>query len=97
MEGFDELGQLLGALDRSEGTFGVERPGGGPARHHVAIAPSRQRVTFRFVVRAMLIIDLIGFEVTSVFASGPSMPSRLTVNISSRPSRRLFAAPGWAL
>ena len=30
--------------------------------------PSRQRVTFRFVVLAMLIMDSIGFEVTSVLA-----------------------------
>src|SRR5881398_2585631 len=30
-------------------------------------------------------------------ASGPSIPSRLRVNISSSPSRRLPAAPGWII
>jgi len=38
-----------------------------------------------------------GFEVTSVLARHRSVPRRRTVNTSSRPSRRLFAAPGWAL
>jgi hypothetical protein len=42
----------------------------------------------------MLIIDSMGFDVMSVLASRPSIPRRLTVNICSRPSRRLFAAPG---
>src|SRR5439155_23731681 len=58
------------------------------------ICPSRQRVTLRLVVRAMEIIDSIGLEVVNVRARLPVMPSLVTVNISSRPSRRLAAAPG---
>jgi len=54
-------------------------------------------VTLRLVVLAMLIMDSTGFDVTRVLASRPSIPRRLTVNISSRPSRRLLAAPGWVL
>src|SRR5512144_2445127 len=61
------------------------------------ICPSRHLVTLRLVVRAIEIIDSIGLEVVSVLASRPSMPSRLTVNISSRPSRSEAAAPGWVL
>jgi len=49
------------------------------------------------VVLAMLIMLSTGLEVTSVLARRPSMPRRLTVNICSSPSRRLFAAPGWVL
>src|SRR6266545_3449143 len=58
------------------------------------ICPSRQRVTLRLVVRAMEIIDSIGFEVVSVVASRPVIPSRATVNSSVMPSRSDAAAPG---
>jgi hypothetical protein len=51
-------------------------------------------VTLRLVVRAMEIIDSIGLEVVNVRARVPVMPSRVTVNISSRPSRSDAAAPG---
>src|SRR3954452_23630743 len=61
------------------------------------ICPSRQRVTLRLVVRAMEIIDSTGFEVVRVVARRTSMPRRATVNISSSPSSRLVAAPGWLL
>jgi hypothetical protein len=42
------------ALDPAEESFGVEHAGGGPAQHH---PPSRQRVTSRFGVRAIEIMD----------------------------------------
>src|SRR6478752_5358719 len=58
------------------------------------IWPSRQRVTFRLVVRAMEIIDSMGLLVVRVLARRPSMPSRATVNISSSPSRSDAAALG---
>ena len=61
------------------------------------ICPSRQRVTLRLVVRAIEIIDSTGLDVISVLASWPSMPRRVTVNISSRPSRSEAAAPGYLL
>jgi hypothetical protein len=38
------------------------------------VCPSRQRVTLRFVVRAVGIIDSIGLGVVNVLARGPSMP-----------------------
>ena len=59
------------------------------------MCPSRQRVTLRFVVRALEIIDSTGLEVVRVLASRPSIPRRVTVNICSRPSRSDAAAPGW--
>ena len=49
----------------------------------------------RFVVRAMLIMESTGLDVTKVLASRTSIPRRLTVNISSRPSE--LAALGWVL
>jgi hypothetical protein len=58
------------------------------------ICTSGQRVTLRLVVRAMAIIDSTGLDVVSVLATRTSMPSRATVNISSRHSRSEVAAPG---
>jgi hypothetical protein len=57
--------------------------------------PARQWATLRFVVRAMLIMDSTGLDVMTVLPRRPSIPRRLTVNISSRPSRSEQAAPGW--
>jgi hypothetical protein len=48
----------------------------------------------RLVALAMEIIDSTGFDVVNVLARRPSMPSRVTVNISSSPSRSDAAAPG---
>ena len=90
-EGVDQLGHLLVSLDAAEGSFGVEHARGGPAQHHLAVAP---RVTLRLVVRAMEIIDSMGLLVVRVLARRPSMPRRATVNISSSPSRSDAAALG---
>ena len=40
VQGGDELGHLLIALDPAERALGVEHPGGGSAQHHVAVAPA---------------------------------------------------------
>ena len=40
VERFDELRHLLVALDPAERSLGVEHPGGGPAQHHVPVAPT---------------------------------------------------------
>src|SRR5215204_6880920 len=40
LEGGDELGHLLVTLDAAEGSFGVEHAGGGPAQHHLPVAPT---------------------------------------------------------
>ena len=58
------------------------------------MCPSRQRLTLRFVVRAMLIIVSIGFDVDQRLRE-PSVDAQPgTVNISSSPSRSEPAAPG---
>ncbi len=90
-QGVDELGHLLVALDAAEGPFGVEHVRGVQRSTN---CPSRQRVTLRLVVRAIEIIDSIGLEVVRVLASRPLIPSLLTVNISSSPSRSDAAALG---
>jgi len=80
--GGDELGHMLVALDPAERALGVEHPGGCPARHHVAVAP--QRVTLRFVVRAMLIMDSTGFDVLPPPAYPRSVQHRRTCRSSPR-------------
>lgn len=40
VESSNELGHLFVALDASEGSFGVEHAGGGPAQHHLPVAPA---------------------------------------------------------
>jgi hypothetical protein len=85
------VGHLLVALDRRNDRSALIIPA---AVQRSTISPSVQCVTLRLVVRAIEIIESIGFEVTRVVASRPSMPSRATVNISSSPSRSDAAAPG---
>jgi len=80
--GGDELGHLPVALDPAERALGVEYPGGCPAQHHVAVAP--QRVTLRFVVRAMLIMDSTGFDVLPPSAYPRSVQHRRTCRSSPR-------------
>ena len=90
-EGVDELGHLLVALDAAEGSFGVEHARGGPAQHHLPVAPAGD---VSVGGRAIEIIDSMGLLVVRVLARRPSMPSRVTVNISSSPSRSDAAALG---
>ena len=67
-----------------------------PAAHQrSAICPSRQRLTLRAWVRQMLIMLSMAFVDRNVRARVGGTPRRSTVNVSSRPSRRLAAAPGW--
>ena len=40
LEGGDELGHLLVALDAAEGSLGVEHAGCGPAQYHLPVAPT---------------------------------------------------------
>src|SRR5262245_45322493 len=58
------------------------------------MSPSRQRVTRAVTRRVTLSADSIGLVVASVRRSAPGTPSRTTVSVSARPSRRLDAASG---
>jgi hypothetical protein len=71
---------------------GLGYPGRAPPS---AICPSRQRLTLPACSRQTETIDSIQFVERSVRASVGGTPRRRTVRVSSRPSRRLAAAPGW--
>ena len=58
------------------------------------IEPSFHFVTLPVVRRVMEIIDSMQLVLVRVLASAPLTPMRLTVNMSSRPSRKLAAASG---
>ena len=67
-----------------------------PAAHQrSAIRPSRQRLTLLACSRHTEIIDSMALVERSIRASVGGTPRRSTVRVSSRPSRRLAAAPGW--
>ena len=67
-----------------------------PAAHQCsAIRPSRQRLTLLACSRHTEIIDSMALVERSVRARVGGTPRRSTVSVSSRPSRRLAAAPGW--
>ena len=69
-----------------------------PAAHQrSAICPSRQRLTLRAWLRQIEIIDSIALVDLSVLARVGGTPRRSRVSVSSMPSRRLPAAPGWVL
>ncbi len=59
-----------------------------------AISPDDQRLTLRCVRRTISIIDSHGFVDSSVRFSLPRTPSRVSVSVSSIPSRSEPAAPG---
>ena len=61
-------------------------------RRHMS--PFCQRLTLREIRRTVSIIDSHGFVLTSVRLSRPRTPRRVTVSVSSRPSRSDAAAPG---
>ena len=58
------------------------------------MSPSRQRLTQEVTRCATDSADSVGLVELSVRRSGPVRPSRITVSVSSRPSRRLAAASG---
>src|SRR3954451_11769059 len=58
------------------------------------MSPFCQRLTLRLVRLTVSIIDSHGFVDCSVLRSAPRTPRRVTVNVSSRPSRSDAAAPG---
>ena len=64
------------------------------ATHRFFMDPSLQRFTPPITVLATEIIDSMQLVFVSVDARRPDTPSRRTVNISSRPSRRDAAASG---
>jgi hypothetical protein len=69
-----------------------------PAAHQrSAICPSRQRLTLPDFDRQIEIIDSMALVERSVRASVGGTPSRRTVSVSARPSRRLAAADGLGL
>ena len=59
------------------------------------LSPFCQRLTLRATRRTVSIIDSHGFVEASVRLSRPRTPSRVTVSVSSMPSRSDAAAPGW--
>jgi len=58
------------------------------------MSPDCQRLTLRLVRRVNSTIDSIGFVLWSVRLSRPLIPRRVSVSVSSRPSRSDAAAPG---
>ena len=90
-DGDDERGRVAVADDPAELLLGEEHPGGRPA---LRMSPFRQRVTLRWVRRTISIIDSIGFVDDSVLARLPSIPRRISVSVSSIPSRNEPAASG---
>jgi hypothetical protein len=62
-----------------------------------AIVPSCQCLTFLACSRQISIMDSMGLVDRRVRARVGGTPSRSTVRVSSRPSRRLAAAPGRVL
>src|SRR3954464_15108499 len=62
-------------------------------RRHMS--PFCQCLTLRLTRRTVSIIDSHGFVDASVRLCRPQMPRRVTVSVSSKPSRSEAAAPGW--
>ena len=92
LDGDDEASELRVADDAAKLALGLEHPGGHPRRH---MSPFCQRLTLRAVRRTHSSIDSHGLVEASVALSAPRTPSRVTVSVSSRPSRSDAAAPGW--
>jgi hypothetical protein len=75
-------------LEAAEFALGSEQP----ATHkRIRISQLRHRVTRAVTRRVTLSADSIGLVVARLRRSAPGRPSRITVNVSSRPSRRLAA------
>src|SRR5512144_1278260 len=82
------------SVDTAELLAGFEHPGGAPAQRHLSVAPV---LDVSGVVPAYQIMDSIALVERSVRARVGGTPSRSTVSVSSSPSRRLAAAPGWVV
>ena len=92
-KGVDEFGHaLVAAYAVPKGSLGLEHPRGDPAFLHGAILPLGH--PRRPSAWAIEIIDSMQFVLVSVLVSVPRMPRRVTVNISSSPSRKEAAASG---
>src|SRR5207244_2422897 len=87
----DECGEAAVADDASKLLLCFEHAGGGPAQR----SPEDQRLTLRWVRRTISSIDSQGLVDASVRFSEPVTPSRVSVSVSSIPSRSELAAPGW--
>jgi len=61
------------------------------------MSPSCHRLTLRAWARTISIIDSTGLVDITFLSSVPVIPSRVTVSVSARPSRRLAAASGLTL
>ena len=80
-------GSRVSHRGRAELPLGLEHPGRRPAKAHLPRLPALRRTHS--------IIDSHGFVEASVRRSWPRTPRRVTVSVSTRPSDREAAAPGW--
>jgi hypothetical protein len=81
------------AEDATEASLGVEEEGRHPALDHRAVTPAVTRLVLRRAVKLGFSMMLVP---PSARHSAGESPSRLMVNSSSRPSRRLPAASGYS-
>ena len=87
----DQLGQRAITRNLAEVALGLEHAGGGPSQDHRA-APPTLHPARDLAHAAEQVFDQVGDESTRSRLSGRS--SRLTVSVSSRPSRKEAAALG---
>src|SRR2546425_7987542 len=88
---YDERGEVGVADDLPELPFGFEHAGGGPAQRHLTRGSA-----LHVALGAPDDLDhrLAGFVLSSVRLRLPWTPSRVSVSVSSIPSRSEPAAPG---
>ena len=86
-----ENGQIIVGFQSTEALDRLQHPGGGPAQYHRGISPSFTLRQTRRTVPIMFSIELV--QATDRLSLRGS-PRRLTVSISSSPSRMLPATPG---
>jgi hypothetical protein len=92
--GHESFHVAIAALGTKAAARLVERRG-HPAHHHLAIAPSFPVSGVRGDA-AVQVLDRVGGS--QGFVEGVlDAEARINVSVSSRPSRRLAAAPGWGL
>src|SRR5215470_7413360 len=86
-----ENGQLLVGFQSTDAFGCLHHAGGGPAQRHRGISPSLHVATDAAHVPIMFSIELVQASERRSFAG---KPRRLTVSISSSPSRMLAATAG---